>query len=183
MAEVKQSNKGFMGSIIIGFTGYKVTKRGNIISIAKGRMLKKRLGNHGYYAIFMNNDQGKKVHKQISRLVALAFVKNPKPGIYNIVMHKDNDRTNDHYKNLKWGTQAQNVKQCVNEGRIAKGNRLPQTKATVKICKKIILSSDTHKGTAKRFNVSRRLVRFIKAGKTSNAQKALRIINHKKQKL
>lgn len=32
-------------------------------------------------------------------------------------MHKDNNPENNRVGNLKWGTQSQNMKQMVNEGR------------------------------------------------------------------
>lgn len=53
--------------------------------------------------------------KQVSRLVALAWVPNPdnKP----FVCHRDNNPKNNFYKNLYWGTQSENIQQCVKDGR------------------------------------------------------------------
>lgn len=31
-------------------------------------------------------------------------------------MHLDNDKTNNHYTNLKWGTVSENTKQAYNDG-------------------------------------------------------------------
>ena len=57
-----------------------------------------------------------KVYKyQVSRLVAIAHIPNPenKP----LVMHLDNNPQNNHFSNLKWGTQSENMQQMVAENR------------------------------------------------------------------
>ena len=40
--------------------------------------------------------------KSIHRLVAEAFVKNPRPDIFDIVDHINCDKSNNHYTNLRW---------------------------------------------------------------------------------
>ena len=35
-------------------------------------------------------------------------------------MHLDNNPANDYYRNLKWGTQKENIKQCLSDGRLFK---------------------------------------------------------------
>ena len=42
------------------------------------------------------------------RLVALAFIPNPKK--YKLVLHNNDDSTNYLIKNLRWGTQGHNMK-------------------------------------------------------------------------
>ena len=44
------------------------------------------------------NIQGSNVH----RLVAIAFVHNPRPDLFTIVDHVDHDRLNNHHANLRW---------------------------------------------------------------------------------
>lgn len=39
--------------------------------------------------------------------------------------HKDNVVTHNRYRNLYWGTQAENMQQCINDGRTLKGNKNP----------------------------------------------------------
>lgn len=55
----------------------------------------------------------------LHRLVALAYIPNPenKP----CVCHRDNVVTHNRYRNLYWGTQAENMQQCINDGRTLKG--------------------------------------------------------------
>lgn len=39
--------------------------------------------------------------------------------------HKDNVVTHNWYKNLYWGTQKDNMQQCIRDGRTIKGNKNP----------------------------------------------------------
>lgn len=75
-----------------------------------------RVTNHkGYYRLVIQDDLHKRHYVQVSRLVALAWVPNPdnKP----FVCHRDNNPKNNFYKNLYWGTQSENIQQCVKDGR------------------------------------------------------------------
>lgn len=47
----------------------------------------------------------------------------PNPNNYPIVCHKDNVVTHNWYKNLYWGTQKDNMQQCIRDGRTLKGNK------------------------------------------------------------
>ncbi len=51
----------------------------------------------------------------VHRLVAINFI--PNPDNYPVVMHLDNNKSNNNITNLKWWTQSQNIKQCFNEWR------------------------------------------------------------------
>ena len=53
--------------------------------------------------------------RRVHILVAEAYVPNPKPEEYNIVMHKDNDKSNPVATNLKWGTISQNTQQAFDD--------------------------------------------------------------------
>lgn len=55
----------------------------------------------------------KRVRIQASRLVAMAWIPNPENKPF--VCHKDNVPTNNHYKNLYWGTQKENMEQCIKD--------------------------------------------------------------------
>ena len=46
----------------------------------------------------------------LHRLVAKAWIPNPSPGRFNIVMHDNDDSTNYLIENLRWGTRGQNMK-------------------------------------------------------------------------
>ena len=105
---------------IPGYPGYYISKRGILYSRLSGTWRKKKLGldSKGYYVVKLHNSKKKK-HFRINRLVAMVYIPNQdnKP----CVCHKDNLRTNNHYKNLYWGTHKENSQQMVLEGRSLKG--------------------------------------------------------------
>ena len=64
-----------------------------------------------YLCVVLYKDKKRKMYS-IHRLVASTFIENPKPNEYGLVMHKDDDPSNNCVDNLKWGNHSQN-----NEGR------------------------------------------------------------------
>ena len=55
--------------------------------------------------------------KSVHRLVAKAFVKNPRPDIFDMVDHIDGNPSNNHYTNLRWVDNELNTanrKKCKN---------------------------------------------------------------------
>lgn len=83
---------------------YLVNEYGQVMRIGSG-ILKPQMRSDGYYQYQLSLN-GKRKMKKVHRLVAEAFVENPNG--YNIVNHKDGDKTNNYYKNLEWCTSAQN---------------------------------------------------------------------------
>ena len=71
------------------------------------------------YYVYVNI-KGK--HLSLSRLVATVWVIKINPN-YNIVMHLDDDRLNNHYTNLQWGTQKDNINMAVSRGHYNKPHR------------------------------------------------------------
>jgi len=57
------------------------------------------------------------ISRRVSRLVATAFVINPRPDIFDMVDHIDGNTTNNHWTNLRWVNHQLN---CMNMTR-AKG--------------------------------------------------------------
>ena len=47
--------------------------------------------------------------KYVHRAVALAFVPNPAPNVYNCVDHIDGDKMNNRADNLQWVTRVENI--------------------------------------------------------------------------
>lgn len=75
--------------------------------IEQGGLLRFGTSSNGYYHVNLriaSNIKGTTVH----RLVAQAFVYNPKPNEYSIVNHLDSDRKNNISENLEWTTYKGN---------------------------------------------------------------------------
>lgn len=88
---------------------YKVSSYGNIFSLYRNKILsprKHKKYNYIWVSILLTKNKIAK-EKQISRLVAEAFLRNPKNK--KEVNHKDNDATNNNLKNLEWMTHSENV--------------------------------------------------------------------------
>lgn len=123
---------------IPGFPGYYASKRGRIFTrkrVGMGRKSRNGIGdmntkhfwreltymisNKGYKRLVLQDKNHNRHYVQVSRLVALAWIPNPENKPF--VCHKDNNPLNNTYKNLYWGTQSENILQCVKEGRHCNG--------------------------------------------------------------
>lgn len=82
-----------------GYEGYyKVSTEGRV-SGWKGNILKPQPRRHGYLAVWLYKDGGKK-QVSVHRLVAMTFIPNP-DGLPE-VNHLDEDKTNNKASNLAW---------------------------------------------------------------------------------
>ena len=91
---------------IEGWPGYKVSTEGRV-SGPRSKNLKLVKGNNGYMKVTLSF-KGKHKDKRVNRLVAEAFIPNPKN--YPLVMHYDNNPMNNNVDNLSWGIYAENNK-------------------------------------------------------------------------
>lgn len=71
-------------------------------------------GRNGHLDISLRRN-GIRIHKYIHRMVAEAFI--PNPHNYPVVRHLDDNPSNNHVDNLAWGTQYDNVQDCIKNGR------------------------------------------------------------------
>lgn len=78
---------------------YEVSDLGNVRREGKGRNLTKRVVN-GRWHVMLYNGPGVRRYCMVHRLVAEAFVRNPKG--YNRVGRKNDDQLDVKAKNLKW---------------------------------------------------------------------------------
>lgn len=85
---------------------YAVSDMGNVKSLRSGKALKQHINSrNGYcYVVFSVNNKRKTM--RVHRLVAKAFCKNPYG--YQLVNHKDEDKTNNCASNLEWCTAKYN---------------------------------------------------------------------------
>lgn len=112
---------------IEGFPGYQVSSNGKVRSSINNRYgpksdgswkeLKPVYNRYGYPYVRL----GRGSRKLISRLVAQAFI--PNPDNYPIVRHMDDNPHNNRVSNLAWGTQTDNMQDCVRHGRLVGDTR------------------------------------------------------------
>ena len=99
---------------IPGYEGiYKINEYGYIMNISTGNIRNLKPRKNGYVYVDLYKD-GEVSWKRVHRIVALCFV--PNPNNYNVVMHLDNDKSNNYYQNLKWGTVSENTQQAYDDG-------------------------------------------------------------------
>jgi hypothetical protein len=103
---------------VVGFPLYEVSSHGRVRSWNNNRWGKRKtpklltLGKYrtGYLRVNIHSK-----YMSVHRLVCETF--NPNPNNLPVVLHLDNDPTNNHFTNLKWGTQSENILQCSRERR------------------------------------------------------------------
>ena len=98
---------------IDGYLNYQVSWWGRVLNTKTGRILKPgttHRGN-GYRFVILSKNGKTKLHK-IHQLVAREW--SPNPNARPCVDHIDNDKTNNHYQNLRWATYAENSRNAKN---------------------------------------------------------------------
>lgn len=79
---------------------YISNQNGDIYCVPLKKIMKAHLDKKGYLRVSLTSDSGKRVHLRVHRIVAELFVDNPKN--LPCVNHKDENKTNNNYKNLEW---------------------------------------------------------------------------------
>lgn len=115
--KLKQQLKNEILKPIIETQGrYLISKFGYAINTKRRTKLWGIPRLNGYLSICVYDvDEEKPTRLQIHRLVAKYFIANPYN--YPVVMYDDDDKSNNHYKNLKWGTYQMNTLDMVRKGR------------------------------------------------------------------
>jgi hypothetical protein len=106
MKEIWKDIKGYEGI-------YKISNLSRVKRIYKNvkgdskdeHILSQKLGKRGYYYVNLSKRQRYK-SKTIHRLVAIAFIPNPKNK--PTINHKDGNKLNNNIKNLEWATYKEN---------------------------------------------------------------------------
>jgi len=85
---------------------------------------------HGYTAFILRGDNGKPTRRTAHRLVALAFLENPK-GLTDVA-HNDGNPGNNHVSNLRWSTHRDNQLDMRAHGTMQDGEKCITAKLTGK---------------------------------------------------
>lgn len=157
---------------IPGMEDYLISKRGKIYSFKRGKWKKRKVQKNkdGYLMVKLSFKFKVRRYFGISYLVALTYVPNPLK--FDKVLHKDDVRINNWYKNLSWGTQQMNIEDRDNKGRQARGKTNWNTKLTVVQCKEILNSNLSKEELSKKYGVSKRNIYHVFQGTTYNSKLA-----------
>ena len=87
--------------------GYYISNRGRIYSSISESFIEGTPNIRSGHIDLSLKSNGKRVHKYTHRMVAEAFIPNPKK--LPIVRHLDDCPNNNYFENLAWGTQQDNI--------------------------------------------------------------------------
>ena len=116
MKEIWKDCKGYEGL-------YQVSNLGRVWSIRSQRYLKGCYDKDGYIKVNLTAKNGKVKTERVHRLVALAFLSNPK-GLPQ-VNHIDENKENNCVDNLEWTSIKDNANHGTRNKRISKANSIP----------------------------------------------------------
>ena len=91
---------------IEGYEKYTVDTCGRVYNTKTKKFLK-TANDHGYRRVQLTTDDGVEKRFRVHRLVAMAFIPNPKG--YPIINHKDENKSNNNVENLEWCTYKYNL--------------------------------------------------------------------------
>lgn len=96
-----------------GAQDYWISNKERVWSSHKQNFIDGSLTMRGY-TDFSLRCNGHRIHKTLHKAMAEAFI--PNPNNYREVRHLDDDPTNNELGNLAWGTQHDNVQDCIRNG-------------------------------------------------------------------
>ena len=91
---------------IAGYDNYYITKDGKVYNKKTERYLKITQRPTGYCVVNLSKNGAYKSF-YVHRLVAYAFIPNPEGKPY--INHIDENKNNNHFSNLEWCTQKENI--------------------------------------------------------------------------
>lgn len=94
--------------------GYSISEFGKVRNDKTGLILKSWVINSGYSQL-----QIRKNVYSVHRLVAMVF-HSLSERLGDCVLHLDDDKLNNHYLNLKWATQSENIRLAYSHGLMSK---------------------------------------------------------------
>lgn len=114
---------------IPGWPAYCVSESGKVGRIGKPGWLSPSRSKRGGYLIVSLWTNNRGVTKPVHQLVAIAFI-GPRPSRAYDCAHFDGDKGNNHWRNLRWATRAENEADKVRHGVSNRGERNGSAKLT-----------------------------------------------------
>jgi hypothetical protein len=107
---------------------YEISNRGTIRKINNKKLKMPHKHRMGYLKVMLYSN-GKEKSFYLHRLIAKAFIPNPKN--YPCVNHINGTKNDNSINNLEWCTRSQNTQHAYNTGLIKSGKNHVQSKALV----------------------------------------------------
>ena len=154
-------------------TKYKITQNGQVYNSKTGKYLslsirkeKRSKFKRAYVGLYINKKQR---FFTVARLVAELYL--PNPNNYLQVNHIDGNPLNNHYSNLEWVTQSQNIIHAIETNlKPMKGSCNTSAKLTKELVNKAIEDYNTNQYSLRqlaiKYNVSYTTIRYAINGKT-----------------
>lgn len=87
------------------YENYEISNFGRVRNVRTARILKNQIDTNGYYKVNLYKNSKKRTHR-IHQLVANAFLENPNE--LKCIDHRDRNKLNNYYENLRWCSYQQN---------------------------------------------------------------------------
>ena len=89
--------KGFPKPFYVDEDGKKIVYEGKLLGI---KLLKPKRHKNGYHVVYLKNEM-----LYVHRIIAEAYLVNPKPVAFKWVYHKNGNTLDNHFSNLSWGNR------------------------------------------------------------------------------
>lgn len=148
---------------------YIISNKGELFSLKRGKRTKLKMCTRrdGYIMCEIWKDS-KCSYILLHRLVAINFLDIP-PKDKNQINHKDGNKANNHYLNLEWVCQSENIIHAYKNGLMKRDYRTyPKAQLNedkILQIRKLLLQNVKQKEIAKIFNVSEQVISNVKIGK------------------
>ena len=151
---------------------YEVSSHGRIRRLARftdngryleARMMKLNTDPNGYLRITLKGG-GRQLTSAIHAIALQAFDRDRRSG--EIARHLDGNKLNNHISNLKWGTQSENVRDCINHGTHSSFSARHLTDKKAQKALDLRVEGNTYKVIAKKLGVSTHVIGDLLSGKS-----------------
>jgi hypothetical protein len=169
---------------VVGYEGYyEVSNLGRVRSLDrvvkrprgsmhlhKGRVLQVQYSKGGYVCVYLRNGTDGPKTKSVHRLVAQAFIPNPKNKPQ--VNHKNRVKNDNKESNLEWCTREENMRHALETGfrvsiEVTESTYL-NSESVLAICELLDTTNLAHAEIASKFNVNPDTVSSINTGHNWN---------------